>query len=125
MLGDVRAEAWEAMEALAARAAKRAANQDDSMVRSGPANASPRYCVWSSAWSYHPTHVSRLLQALRWSPHKPRRRARQCDEAAIAQWRKETWPAIKRGRTPKGKPSFLQTNGDSIPCRASCARMRR
>jgi transposase len=48
--------------------------------------------------TYHPTHVGRLLQALRWSPQKPVRRARQRDEAAIAHWRQETWPAIKRGR---------------------------
>ena len=46
----------------------------------------------------HPTQVGRLLKALRWSPQKPMRRARQRDEAAIAHWRDETWPAIKRGR---------------------------
>jgi transposase len=54
---------------------------------------------------YHPTHVGHLLNALRWSPQKPRRRARQRDEVAIAQWRDETWPALNRGRTPKGKRS--------------------
>jgi transposase len=48
---------------------------------------------------YHPTHVGRLLKALRWSPQKPLRRARQRDEAAIAHWRTETWPAIKKGLT--------------------------
>lgn len=48
--------------------------------------------------SYHPRHVGRLCQALRWSPQKPARRARQRDEAAIVQWREETWPAIKRGQ---------------------------
>jgi transposase len=48
--------------------------------------------------SYHPRHVGRLLDSLRWSPQKPARRARQRDEAAIAQWRDETWPAIKKGR---------------------------
>jgi transposase len=55
--------------------------------------------------SYHPRHVGRLCQALRWSPQKPASRARQRDEAAITQWRDETWPAIKRGRRPTGKPS--------------------
>jgi transposase len=49
---------------------------------------------------YHPTHVGRLLKAIRWSPQKPARRARQRDEAAITHWRDETWPAIKRGRKP-------------------------
>jgi transposase len=54
---------------------------------------------------YHPTHVGRLLKTLRWSPQKPRRRARQRDEAALAQWHDEIWPALKRGRKPKAKPS--------------------
>jgi transposase len=55
--------------------------------------------------SYHPRHVGRLCEAIRWSPQKPARRARQRDEAAIAQWREETWPAIKRGRKPSSKRS--------------------
>jgi transposase len=55
--------------------------------------------------SYHPTHVGRLCNQIRWSPQKPTRRARQRDEAAIAQWRDETWPALKRGRKPKRKRS--------------------
>jgi transposase len=54
---------------------------------------------------YHPTHVGRLLNALRWSPQKPMRRARQRDEAAIARWRTETWPAIKKGQPPSRRPS--------------------
>jgi transposase len=55
--------------------------------------------------SYHPRHVGRLLDVIRWSPQRPARRARQRDEAAIAQWRNDTWPAIKRGRRPKSKQS--------------------
>ena len=54
---------------------------------------------------YHPTHVGRLLKALRWSPQKPMRRARQRDEAAIARWRTETWPAIKTGRKRSSRRS--------------------
>jgi transposase len=57
--------------------------------------------------SYHPGHVSRILQQIQWSPQKPMRRARQRDEAAIVQWHDHTWPAIKRGRKPRGKPSSL------------------
>jgi transposase len=53
--------------------------------------------------SYHPRHVGRLLKAIGWSPQKPARRARQRDEAAIARWREDTWPAIKRGRRPNSK----------------------
>ena len=54
---------------------------------------------------YHPTHVGRLLKAIRWSPQRPMRRARQRDEAAIARRRDDTWPAIKRGRKPSTKRS--------------------
>jgi transposase len=46
----------------------------------------------------HPTHVGRLCKAIRWSPQKPVRRARQRDEAAITRWRDDTWPALNRGR---------------------------
>jgi transposase len=57
--------------------------------------------------SYHPAHVSRVCQAIRWSPQKPARRARQRDEAAIASWRDETWPAIKKGlRLPRKRSCF-------------------
>ena len=55
--------------------------------------------------SYHPRHVGRLLAVIRWSPQKPVRRARQRNEAAIAQWRNDTWPAINRGRRPNSKRS--------------------
>ena len=55
--------------------------------------------------SYHPRHVGRLCQALRRSPQKPARRARQRDDAAIARWREETWPALKRGLRRSSKPS--------------------
>ena len=55
--------------------------------------------------TYHPTHVGRLCQAIRWSPQKPVRRARQRDEAAITRWRDDTWPTLKRGRKPSTKPS--------------------
>jgi transposase len=54
---------------------------------------------------YHPTHVGRLLTALRWSPQKPVRRAQQRDNAAIAHWRDETWPAIKKGRRRSSRRS--------------------
>ena len=61
------------------------------------------YLEWGI--SYHPVHVGRLLNAMRWSPQKPARRARQRDEAAIAHWREETWPAIKKGPKPTGRRS--------------------
>jgi transposase len=57
--------------------------------------------------SYHPRHVGRLCQAIRWSPQKPARRARQRDEAAIVHWREETWPALKKGRRRSSRRSCL------------------
>jgi transposase len=72
---------------------------------------------------YHPTHVGRLLKALRWSPQKPMRRARQRDEAAIARWRTETWPALKRGRKRSSRRSSSSMKRASIPYPAWCAPM--
>ena len=57
--------------------------------------------------SYHPAHISRVCQAIRWSPQKPARRARQRDAVAIAHWRDETWPAIKKGQRPSSRRSSL------------------
>lgn len=45
---------------------------------------------------YHPGHVWRILRKLGWSCQKPERRARERDEAAIAQWRQAEWPRIKK-----------------------------
>src|SRR5918992_1050570 len=73
--------------------------------------------------SYHAVHVGRLLKAIRWSPQKPARRARQRDEAAIARWREDTWPAIKRGLRPSSKLSSLSMSPGSIPCLVSSAPM--
>jgi transposase len=48
--------------------------------------------------TYHPAHISRLLDRWGWSWQKPMRRARQRDEAAIAAWREKRYPALaKRG----------------------------
>jgi len=45
--------------------------------------------------SLHHDHVGRFLrQRLKWSPQKPRRRARERDEAAIAHWKSATFPEI-------------------------------
>lgn len=46
--------------------------------------------------AYHPSGVWHLLRRMGWSPQKPERRARERDEAAIARWRREQWPHIKK-----------------------------
>ena len=45
---------------------------------------------------YHPSSVWRLLRGMGWTSQKPERRARERDEEAIARWRKEDWPRIKK-----------------------------
>jgi transposase len=54
---------------------------------------------------YHPAHVSRLMRARGWSPQRPLQRATQRDETAIQRWYAERWPALKKGRPPRGAPS--------------------
>ena len=56
--------------------------------------------------AYHPAHVSRLLRQVGWSVQKPLRRATQRDEAAIAAWGEQRWPAIKKKRRLNDEPRF-------------------
>jgi transposase len=44
----------------------------------------------------HPGHVWRLLGRMGWSLQRPAGKAAQRDEAAIARWKKHTWPALKK-----------------------------
>jgi putative transposase len=46
--------------------------------------------------SHHHDHVGVLLHGLGWSPQLPVRRAKERDEAAVARWRGEVWPALKK-----------------------------
>jgi len=46
--------------------------------------------------TYHPGHVWYLLRGLGWTAQKPERRARERDEQAIARWREQEWPRIKK-----------------------------
>jgi transposase len=54
---------------------------------------------------YHPAHLSRVLRAIGWSPQQPLVRATQRDEAAIAAWYTQRWPALKKGRIARVRPS--------------------
>lgn len=51
--------------------------------------------------TYHVDYVGTLLHKLGWSPQKPERRARERDEVAIAAWRRETWPRLKKEASAK------------------------
>ncbi len=55
--------------------------------------------------SYHPAHISRLLRQEGLGLQKPIRRASQRDEAKIAAWREETWPALQAKPRPRTAPS--------------------
>lgn len=57
--------------------------------------------------SYHPGHCRRLLQALKYSPQKPKELASQRDEAVIQAWKKQRWPELKKRRKRKNAPSSL------------------
>jgi len=62
---------------------------------------------------YHRAHVGRLLHGLGWSVQKPERRALERDEARIEQWKRETWPRIKK------KPAGWAPTSSSSTSRAS------
>lgn len=53
---------------------------------------------------YHPGHVWRLLRRMGWSCQRPSGRARERDEAAIAEWKRERWPEIKKKPKKRGAP---------------------
>jgi transposase len=46
-----------------------------------------------------------LLRGLGFSPQRPEKRALQRDEQAIAQWKRKTWPALKKKRAARAEPS--------------------
>jgi transposase len=45
---------------------------------------------------YDPSQVYRILKELGWSSQKPERRAREHNQQAIEQWRRQDWPRIKK-----------------------------
>jgi transposase len=51
-----------------------------------------------------------LLHRLGWSVQVPARRAAERDEAAIAAWRQEAWPAVKRRRRTWAPGSASKTS---------------
>ena len=63
--------------------------------------------------SLHHDHVGRFLhKVLRWSPQKPRKKARERDEAAIAHWQGVTFPEIVQAAGERGAHVvFLDESG--------------
>lgn len=82
--------------------------QLEALLRKGPRAAGMASDAWTCprvvrlieeqfGVTYHPDHVRRILEALGWSCQRPEQRARERDEAAIAEWREREWPRIKKG----------------------------
>ena len=46
--------------------------------------------------TYHPAHMSRLLKGINYSVQQPIERASQRDEEAIATWKEQRWPQLKK-----------------------------
>ena len=54
--------------------------------------------------AYHPHYITQRLKDWGWSRQKPQKKAQQRDEAAIAAWPTETWPALKKTRPRAADP---------------------
>ena len=59
---------------------------------------------------YHRNHVGKLLHQLGWSHQKPERRAIERNEAAITQWKRTVWPAVKKTQRGWQPTSCSSTN---------------
>jgi len=60
---------------------------------------------------YHAGHVWKLLRQLNWSPQRPAGRALERTEEAIGEWKRKTWPAIKK-KPKKAARSSSSTKAD-------------
>lgn len=61
---------------------------------------------------YHAGHVWKLLRQLNWSPQRPAGRALEHNEEAIAEWKRKTWPDIKKKLKRKAARSSSSTKAD-------------
>jgi transposase len=55
---------------------------------------------------YNPSYVWQILRRLGWTCQKPERQARERDEKAVEQWRREDWPRIKKSPQDRRKHRF-------------------
>lgn len=60
---------------------------------------------------YHQGHVWWLMIGLDWSWQKPERRAIERDEEAIARWKRQEWPRIKKTKRLGAHLAFLDESG--------------
>ena len=62
---------------------------------------------------HHHDHVGVILHELGLSPQVPARRARERDEAKVAEFREKTWPELLKKVRRKGGPSCSPTRSGS------------
>jgi transposase len=53
--------------------------------------------------SYSEPHVWRILQDIGWSCQRPTKRAIERDERKVTEWKRKTWPALKKTPNTKAK----------------------
>jgi transposase len=93
----------------------------EAVLDAGPAAAGYEDQCWTLAriaeqvwrWfgvEYTLAGMDLLLHRIGWSVQVPARRAAERDEAAIAAWREETWPVIKRRRRTWAPGSSSKTS---------------
>ncbi len=61
---------------------------------------------------YHEDHVWRILRKLNWSCQRPSGKALERDEQAIRQWKRVTWPRIKKKPSASGARSSSSTKAE-------------
>lgn len=61
---------------------------------------------------FHRGHVWKLMRGMGWSLQRPTTRARERDEQAIARWKREEWPRLKKTRGAP-RPSSSSTKAVS------------
>jgi transposase len=61
---------------------------------------------------YHSGHVWKLLRQLNWSPQRPAGRALERNEEGIVEWKRRTWPALKKKPNKKAARSFSSMKAD-------------
>ena len=61
---------------------------------------------------YHPGHVWKVLDSLGWSCQRPEGRARERNKEAIRQWKRVSWPGIKKKPKRKAVRSSSSTKAE-------------
>jgi putative transposase len=92
-------------------------------LKRGPEALGYRTSLWS-AWRvadliertcgvrYSTVHAWRILRQLGWTPQRPVGRALERNEVAIARWKRERWPVVKKTPKSGARRSSSSTKAD-------------